>query len=223
MLLIMSVLLIAMSGSRGSMLALGAATLTYLVYLRSARALISVALASAFIAVAYFVAASQEASTFAVFLDRLQNDSNAESASWTGRLQFWASVWERGNLPIGTLVSPELVLGHAIDSFYVRVLAQGGVIGWLSGLLLFVGLAMQAGRLPEHLKGRYMALIVFMLVNGFSMLSVQTLEGVFVWVVIGYAAHQSFRAHTDPGLGVNEKHRESSEKMVLTARMGRSA
>ena len=105
---IMSVLLIAMSGSRGSMLALGAAILTYLIYTRSPRAFISAVLVSIILASAYFVAASQDASTFDLFLDRIRNDSNAESGSWTGRLQFWTSVWQRGNLPIGTLVSPEL-------------------------------------------------------------------------------------------------------------------
>jgi hypothetical protein len=202
---IMSILLIAMSGSRGSMLALGAAILTYLVYMRSGRALIYVTLLAIFLTLAYFVAASQNASTFALFLDRIQNDWNVESGSWTGRLQFWSSVWERGNLPIGTLVSPELALGHAIDSFYVRVMAQGGVIGLATGVLLFVGLGLQGGRLPTHLKGPYMALVVFMLVNGFSMLSVQTTACLFVWAVIGFAANRSVGEHAASRMAVGRR------------------
>ena len=93
-------------------------------------------------------------------------------------------------------------------------MAQGGVIGLASGLLLFVGLAMQGARLPTHLKGSYVALVVFMLVNGFSMLSVQTLACVFVWAVIGFATKRSAGGHAPSRMVVGGRREKSKSTMV---------
>lgn len=187
----MAVVLMLLSGSRGSMFAFAVAVLVYILVSRSFRILPALAGTALLVFVGYLYVGANAAGSLEVFMDRLLYGSTDQNDSMVGRLTFWSSVFQNVNLLTGTLIPPEMYLQHAIDSFYVRTLAQGGVLGLLSALILFLSQFVGANRLaPAKARGAFLALLTFVMVNSFSMLGLLDLQAVFVWIIMGLVAER---------------------------------
>lgn len=202
---VMAVVLVILSGSRGSLIALGAAAVTYVSVTRSFRFLLVIVASALVVFAGYITISATETGTFGAFTDRLLYTSVYQNESLLGRMAFWSSVMDRVNLLTGTLIPPEMYLGHPVDSFYMRMLAQGGVLGLVSSVLLLGAQFASSRRLaPDRAKGAFWALITFVVVNSFSMMGLLDLEAVFVWTIMGLVASRQWSggAIAQPGYAV---------------------
>lgn len=184
------VIVVILSGSRGSLAALAAGTISYMLVGRSAKLLFALGSAT-FITIALLQIVPDGPSNIDVFVDRLSGGFNIDDTSVTARFSFWSNILANHSVLTGTLAPPELVLGHAIDSFYIRALAQGGIIGLgLSLVCLTLPLRGYRQLSIKQMRAALWALSVFIIVNSFSMLGLMGLESVFTWAVLGQISRQ---------------------------------
>lgn len=193
-----SAIIIFFSGSRGSIFAFVLASLAYALSARSAKVSIGIFFTSFVIYIIYYYLTAHGSSNLDAFLYRLFFDSGFEGDSMSERVYFWSNVFDRVNILTGTLEPPELALGHAIDSFYMRLIAQAGIFGALLSAFLFIAQYLQARFMPIDLpRAEFRSLLVFIIVNSVSMLGILGLEAVFVWAVFGAVARRAGRTRTN--------------------------
>lgn len=192
LLLLSTAIIIFLSGSRGSIFAFLLASMIYIFLARSAWVSIGILVTGLLLYVIYFYLSSYGSFSIDAFMYRLLFDSGIEGHSMSGRSLYWSNVLDRVNIFIGTLEPPELVLGHAIDSYYMRLVAQAGIVGLLLGLFLFIFQYIEYNYLPlDYSRAEFSGLLVFVAINSISMLGLLGLEAVFVWVVFGCIARRT--------------------------------
>lgn len=205
--LLLALLTLTMSQSRGATVALLAAGAVGLVltFVRgrasipgAARAGLSVVLA---VAVAFGVVAALEPSRavvdrfgalLEVFTQGPQADPNLAS-----RLELWAAAIDlNARYPLGTWGPPEMVLGDAVDSAWFRVFAQGSAIYLVAFVLLF--LAPFALR-PSRFRDATILMSVFMAVGGLTQLPLDYAVGYLFWVLLGAALQAAVEGREEEG------------------------
>ncbi len=114
------------------------------------------------------------------------------SKNFIGRVDFWESVISRDDIAWGTIVPPQLVLGHAIDNAYFFMLSQGGFLAlftysWLYVFLMFVSLR-------EKLlirKASAIGFLFFVGINSVTMLGfIGVSTGGIFWLFVGVLLSQ---------------------------------
>lgn len=110
-----------------------------------------------------------------------------------GRIEFWrAGLDLLASHPLGTLGSPERLLGTAVDSDWVRALLQGSVIyGAALALALFGGALVFRSNLPEWRL--FAALSVFVAVAALTQLPLEYPGAILYWALVGTVAAMSQR------------------------------
>ena len=108
-----------------------------------------------------------------------------DDPNMAGRVQFWeSSMALYRSHPLGTFGPPEMLLGTAVDSEWVRTLLQGGpLLVATLGLALFGGAFALRGRGPDTWAVR--SLSIFIAVAGIAEIPLQYPPAVIYWALIG--------------------------------------
>jgi len=111
----------------------------------------------------------------------------SQDENFSGRWDVWRIVLSSGYILFGTVVSPELVFQQAIDNMFVRLLAQGGMLGLLVTTFLFLNILWIVLRLKsQQQKGFAIAFFVAFFLNSMTMLGFQSVVGsTFFWAMFG--------------------------------------
>lgn len=106
-------------------------------------------------------------------------------ANWAGRIRFWQSgLALLASHPLGTYGPPEVLLGTAVDSEWVRTLLQGGLLLFFSLGLALVGGALITG--PESPERRVLRVTsLFIAVAGIAQIPLEYPPAVLYWALVG--------------------------------------
>jgi len=114
-----------------------------------------------------------------------------------GRLEFWkAGLALLRTHPFGTLGPPEVLMGTAVDSEWIRALLQGGPI-----LLVALGIALLGGailsRQPGPERRTVQGMSVFIAVAGLTQIPLEYPPALLFWAMVGALLAMP----TEPGAG----------------------
>ena len=184
-----------LSLSRGSIVAVGLGLLTFLIFsLRSNRIFWAVGGAFLFVCLSILVMYIFFSDYFALMLERSSVfDSEAGGRNFVARQEFWHSFFMSDYIAFGTIASPESVLGHAIDNMFIRAWAQGGLIGFLLTIGLFLetlGFIMRQRIAAKQVFALAFVLVFFL--NSNTTLGFQSSAGIVqFWLFYGIIARAS--------------------------------
>jgi hypothetical protein len=199
---VLAILTLALSQSRGASVALIAAVLVAtLLAIASGRLATGGAIRSAVtIGLAILLAVGTALvieptgavfGRFAALLNVATQGAHADS-SLTGRVDFWSAVVSLNAVyPLGTWGPPELLLGSAIDSSWFRAFAQGSVPFLATlGLVMTAGITINDFRHAQALR----LMTVVVAVAGLTEYSMSYPAIFLFWMLLGYGLQEGVTA-----------------------------
>lgn len=108
-------------------------------------------------------------------------------ANLLGRIRFWTDFFASDYLIFGTISSPESVLGHALDNMFIRLWAQGGLIGLFLAVGIFISLFLRNHLIESrHLRFLAHGFVLVFLINAQTTLGFLSAGGIGVfWLMVG--------------------------------------
>lgn len=187
--LIMLVIMVFFSGSRGSLLGFLVGIIAFFYGLRIKNIKFSYFFYFLAIVLVGFIFLNVYSEYLFTYFTRFYEITNIQdSTNFVGRMGFWRSVMESDHVIFGTLAPPQLFFKHPLDSFFFHVIGQFGILGFV----IIVGFFLGAFCFILNLKDRvvkfcFIGLLIFVVINSITMTSIlaSSLAPVF-WLSFGF-------------------------------------
>jgi hypothetical protein len=203
--LVLVIVVLALSQSRGSIVTLLATLSIYYFYITIKGRQLNRALKGSMyliisLAIGYLLIINIEAlepflyrliSAFGIFTNGISSDSNL-----SGRFEAWKLVINVFfSYPFGTLGSPELIIGSFIDNEWVRLLIQGSFVFIIAFLMLFWNIY-KLGGIGGNLGTLLRLLLLCILLNGITQIPLSYSAVYMFWFFIGILLRKRAQMNT---------------------------
>jgi hypothetical protein len=103
-----------------------------------------------------------------------------------GRIDAWSGIINlMQDMPMGTLVPPQILINHSPDNQFIYYLAQGGPILFAAVIFFYASLVFLAGHRRNKKTKIYLAIIIFSATNSISMPAMNSSVFMLFWVFMG--------------------------------------